>query len=554
MELVDGPLLALRVACRGAHTPEQARLLDTRACERLFSLSWDALDNIWREVTIDGVAAAARSEPHGALTVLHARLRLLDACDMRRARSALEEYASFVAAVDAHILACTPERWVALGREAARISVGAASPSCVRAAQGAAGIASSASQAPDLVASAATASISYGNAPENVQAVSTTFTTGSSSSPSPPNEALGVPRNAVASAVHDVIRESTATSTAQLASSHGGMTPAAGLLLDNGTELATGLIFTLRSACNALAPSKDHLVPLHADYLAVCIQAKRYNLAFELSLEKRNAIDVKATCICASDILCIHYYLAVANIAAKKFAPALQHCRLALAVPSPGISDVAVAAYKKFVVISLLVHGSVPAFVKNSSYPAGRLRIYASEYADLAKPFETGEIDEVRKLVTSNHHVFLRDANIGLVKKLVDAMPRQGVLRLMSSYITLSLDEVMAQLRLPSRHEAEALVLSMIEDGTIRATIDARASVVRFADDVEDSYGGAPDSAALDRHVDFALKCAHLIREFHHSILSDPAYASRKHLERDQQVNGPAGSGMGMEDEDPDFE
>jgi hypothetical protein len=564
MESADEALSAFRAADSSVHSPEQIRLHDARFCDRLFALPLDDVDAVWRQIASEGTATAVRVEPHVVLAVLHARMRGIASGDLCRAHSVLADYATVVTAADTHVPACIPERWVAVGREATRIAVGAPAPrktsdepvSADQTRRSSSPSTTTPAAAPHARANhmsyVAALSVLPISAQEYPTADYTTSTPLSSEPSTSQVHAVRASRQTVATDSDEAARPAgdIPPGNSELRSSHS----ATAILGQSTTDLAISLLFALKWACDALAPTRYHLVPLHADYLALCIQAKFYNLAIAFAREMRGAIRVKSTGIDAADILCVHYYLAVSHIAIREYSTALQHCRLAMAVPSHSISDIAVAVYKKFVIVSLLVHGSIPAIVKISSYSSGRMRLYASEYTDLAKPFETGAVDELRKLVSSYQHIFIRDSNLGLVKKLVEAMPRRTIIRLTSSYVTLSVEDVMTRVRFSSRDETEALLLKMIEDGSIRATIDARASIVRFAEESVDDGDSAPSSAALDNHVDLALKCAQKIRDFHYSILSDPVYAARKHVEWDQHHNGPAGSGMGMEDEDPDFE
>lgn len=321
-------------------------------------------------------------------------------------------------------------------------------------------------------------------------------------------------------------------------------------------HLSKALLLTMRAACDMLAPSPRHVVPLHADYLALCVHAKCYPEAVAFGSQKRFKMDPEAVCIDAADVLCIHYYLSVAHIAIKDYATALQHCRLSLVIPSVNISEIAVSIYKKYILLSLLQNGIQPPAMKNSSYMASGLRCHASEYVELAEAFQALNAEDVGKIIASNQHVFSKDQNLGLLKQLLASLPRRIILRLTSSYKTLSLESISSRTGLHDCAKTEEVLLDMISAGTLRAGMDCRERVIHFMSDMEidsdrDSAGSRQRQSSLDKSLNRALACIERIHEFKNSILCDTAFISRK-LFSEREHAELESSGVGIEDAEND--
>lgn len=374
---------------------------------------------------------------------------------------------------------------------------------------------------------------------------------------------------------------------------------AARVAVCGGDTAARELVLPMRRACGLLAPNKEHALPLHADYIALCVHAKAYEEALWFVPERgeggigvRTVYDPVRTGISAADVLCEFYYLAVVHIVRKNYGEALQACRLALAVPSSTLSDVAVAAYRKFVLVSLLHVGRMLPPPVVSSYTTSRLKSYATEYVDLAKAFSASNFDEFRKLAASHAAQFEEHENSGLIALLLKALPRRKIIALTSSFVTLGLEQIASRVELSSASEAEALVLDMVAKGSIRAKIDAQKQVVRFlSDDQEDRSEEASVAKAMavaraiwgdvasgidadvpaqggegkkgfvrigkptiEKRMEAALACVETIHSFKNVILSDSGFVSRiLSSEREARMHaGDGGIGIGMEEADHD--
>eukprot|EP00178_Gracilaria_changii_P019284 TRINITY_DN55_c0_g1_i1.p2 TRINITY_DN55_c0_g1~~TRINITY_DN55_c0_g1_i1.p2 ORF type:complete len:512 (+),score=161.94 TRINITY_DN55_c0_g1_i1:10499-12034(+) len=295
---------------------------------------------------------------------------------------------------------------------------------------------------------------------------------------------------------------------------------------------ALALIRPLRLAADKLATSPDCIVPIHADFLAVCLHAKCYRLAARWLRERRRMrIDV-LTGVLASDVHLLYHYAAVVFIGVKDYAAALHSCRLALAVPAPtpgAFFQVALSTFKYYMLLHLLVTGKAPQPFKFSSYQLSRLRNLSSEYADLAAAYERMDRAQTQRVFEANRHTFEKHGNLGVVKQLMSTLTDALIERLTNSFVTMKMEHVARRLGLADQQQLQHVIVRMIEQRKIYARIDDRKRVVRLEEEEEER--------AKLAHAMFTRVCGELmqqsvqvlqrVHEFREKLQSDPDYVSK---------------------------
>lgn len=316
------------------------------------------------------------------------------------------------------------------------------------------------------------------------------------------------------------------------------------------------LVLPLRDAADKLAPSADHLVSLHVDFLAVCLEAKCYDMAARWAKQRKLQVDVEGTSVDATDVLLTYYYAGCAFTGMKDFHLALNSFRIALAVPASNMSrlnDYVVAVYKKYILLSILVHGGPPGPLRFCSYNTNRLRSATTEYIELGIAYEKRRPVELRDAFDLHKIAFGRDANLGLVKQVVKSLPRREITRLTRSFVTMRIEDVAVRAGLDCKEDAEKLLVEMIGDGSIRASLDGKDSIVRFVDnvtdDAADDYLGVPASLnCMDDNMQRCLEALKRIQMFRDSLLVDAQYIKKEAHQRRQKGSTRAGSGYSNED------
>jgi COP9 signalosome complex subunit 3 len=155
--------------------------------------------------------------------------------------------------------------------------------------------------------------------------------------------------------------------------------------------------------------------------------------------------------------------------------------KTAISVPAIVPSAIMIDAYKKFVLVSLILSGQVrrdtsdlTARVTNNVVQTGQLPRYTSSglqrhfrhacapYEELATSFQTRSVADVTKCIEQNREAYVKDGNWGLVKQASKALVRKNIQRLTQTYLTLSLQDIADNVKLKSKDEAEKILLRMV--------------------------------------------------------------------------------------------
>lgn len=144
-----------------------------------------------------------------------------------------------------------------------------------------------------------------------------------------------------------------------------------------------------------------------------------------------------------------------------------------------GCSKIMSEAYKKWLLVSLLLDGKVPQLPKVTSSGAAKMyHVVAKPYDTLATIFEFGTAIRLKAEADAGTNVWTNDYNIALVLNVLAAHQQIQIRNLANVYSKISLSDVHAQTmsaesgtRLPSVQAVETLVQSMIANGSLHATL-----------------------------------------------------------------------------------
>ncbi|MGH0128011.1 UNVERIFIED_CONTAM: hypothetical protein FKN15_062418 [Acipenser sinensis] len=158
----------------------------------------------------------------------------------------------------------------------------------------------------------------------------------------------------------------------------------------------------------------------------------------------------------------------------------------AITTPAMAVSHIMLEAYKKYILVSLILHGKVQQLPKYTSQIVGRfIKPLSIAYHELAQVYSTNNPAELRNLVNKHNETFTRDNNMGLVKQCLSSLYKKNIQRLTKTFLTLSLQDMASRVQLSGSQEAEKYVLHMIEDGEIYASINQKDGMVSFHDNPE---------------------------------------------------------------------
>lgn len=172
----------------------------------------------------------------------------------------------------------------------------------------------------------------------------------------------------------------------------------------------------------------------------------------------------------------------------KNYKQAMECLTMCCTAPSESLSLIQVDAYKKYVLISLIRKQTL---VQLPRYTPRILTRYfpkiCAEYKELSTAFDSNANSDVigkaklKKIIEKNVDVYMTDFNYGLVKQVIVACDKHAVKKLTSVYTKLSMKRVQTLCQFESEQEAKKVVLSMIQNGDLSASLDADG-VVTFYD------------------------------------------------------------------------
>jgi len=175
--------------------------------------------------------------------------------------------------------------------------------------------------------------------------------------------------------------------------------------------------------------------------------------------------------------------------ALKEWSQAMEFFSMALTVPSSVLSCVQVESFKKYIITSLMVHGELtPLPASTSPIVQQHVDKLCIPYVDFAKSFKKGDVGATERLVNEHATLFIKEANMGMIKQALRAMIRGSIRRLTNTFVTLSLRDIADKGKLLSIEDGENQVRSMVQAGVLFAKIDQRDGMIRFLEDDEEYH------------------------------------------------------------------
>lgn len=281
------------------------------------------------------------------------------------------------------------------------------------------------------------------------------------------------------------------------------------------------------TAIRKIQSSTEHLTTLHPEFLQLCLLAKCYKAGLSVLEDDIYEINLPR------DFFLYCYYGGMIFIGQKRFRKALELLHNVVTAPMSSINAIAVEAYKKYILVSLIHHGQFsPTLPKYTSSAAQRnLKNFSQPYMELVNAYSTGKVAELETYVQTNREKFESDNNLGLVKQVVSSMYKRNIQRLTQTYLTLSLQDIANTVQLNSSKEAEMHVLQMIQDGEIFATINQKDGMVRFLEDPE-QYKTCEMIEHIDSSIKRIMSLSRKLTAMDELISCDPLYLGKAGRER----------------------
>jgi COP9 signalosome complex subunit 3 len=262
----------------------------------------------------------------------------------------------------------------------------------------------------------------------------------------------------------------------------------------------------------------------------------------------------------------LEYYLygAMIYMGLKQWAKAMSFLAIVLLAPTATLtSTIMVEAYKKWVLVGLLMDGKAPSLPKGGNKNAIRnIRALARPYDCLAEAFVSGSMGRLKGELEEGQSFWLSDCNFGLVIQVYDAFRKFSILRLGNIYAALPLTEV-ARRTSPDPAdlvETASYIATLIASSELRATLaqsqdPAVPSTLRFLL----SPSGPPTET--DLHRDLQVHKTELenvlkhLQDSDHRLEISKDYIEKLRLmkkQKEQQAKEGASGGQAMDDFDED--
>ncbi|KAE8911315.1 hypothetical protein PF005_g8962 [Phytophthora fragariae] len=235
------------------------------------------------------------------------------------------------------------------------------------------------------------------------------------------------------------------------------------------------------------------LTPLHAQFFYLCLHSKCYFAAMEISDQTLVEIHSQSHLVSSVDFLGYAYYGGLLYLGEKRYQEALDFFQLAITAPALSLSAFVIEAYKKLILVTLVLRGEPVVLPKYTPFVVTRhVENHCTPYVDLASAFVVEkDLAAVQEVVTKHEELFAQEGNLGLVKQVVQAFKQRKLLRLTRTYATIELTEIAKTAGMTNSDAvaAEKMLLTLISNGQMDAVIDKQKAMVRFV--LEDEDGGA---------------------------------------------------------------
>ncbi|KAG6611333.1 COP9 signalosome complex subunit 3 [Phytophthora cinnamomi] len=286
------------------------------------------------------------------------------------------------------------------------------------------------------------------------------------------------------------------------------------------------------------------LTPLHAHFFYLCLHSKCYFAAMEILDQTLVEIHSQSHLVNSVDFLGYAYYGGLLYLGEKRYQEALDFFQLAITAPALSLSAFVIEAYKKLILVTLILRGEPVLLPKYTPFVVTRhVENHCTPYVDLANAFVVEkDLAAVQEVVTKHEELFIQEGNFGLVKQVVQALKQRKLLRLTRTYATIELTEVAETAGMADSDAvaAEKMLLELISNGQMHAVIDKQKAMVRFV--LEDEDGGAYQDEVqgeatrkLQEEMEKLVMVASQLRYMDVELVTSAKFQSRLQKDKDRR-------------------
>lgn len=207
----------------------------------------------------------------------------------------------------------------------------------------------------------------------------------------------------------------------------------------------------------------SQLTSIHADLCQLCLLSKCFKPALEFLDIDVTGINQEEGQFDSKYFLLYYYYGGMIYTALKNYDRALYFFEVCVTTPAMAVSYIMLEAYKKYILVSLILHGKVLNLPRYTSQVVNRyMKPLGQQYQELATAYQMNSCEEVQNIITKYQQLFTRDHNMGLVKQVLSYLYKKNIQRLTKTFLTLSLSDVASRVQLSGPADAEKYILNMV--------------------------------------------------------------------------------------------
>nr|CAG4638397.1 EOG090X04TU [Cyclestheria hislopi] len=296
-------------------------------------------------------------------------------------------------------------------------------------------------------------------------------------------------------------------------------------------------IAPLIKAIQKIRLNETQLTSIHSDLLQLCLMAKNLKPAIQFLDVDITDISLENGHFDPKHFLLYYYYGGVIYASLKNYQRSLYFFEVALTTPASAISHIMLESYKKYILVSLILHGKVIPLPKYTSQMVNRLlKPLSSVYHEIATVFATNKSSALEGVLNKHMELLQRENNWGLAKQVQQSLYKKIIQRLTQTFLTLSLNDMALRVQIPNVHEAEKLVLTMIEEGEIYASISQKDGMVLFHDN-PDKYDTTNTVERLQKEVSYCMDLDAQVQKMEEEICVNPQYVKKASGLTDDEEN-----------------
>jgi COP9 signalosome complex subunit 3 len=199
-------------------------------------------------------------------------------------------------------------------------------------------------------------------------------------------------------------------------------------------NLAIRGIPVVQRAVAKLQSKPEQLTAPHADLTKLCLKAQCFGPILPILDIDITKVSKEDEHFDAQSLLLYYYYGGCIYLAVKQYEKALYFFEVTVTCPTAAVSHVMLEAYKKYLLLTLLVHGdkpkdciSLPKFT--SPIVSKFMKPLCHAYTEIVTAYHLNNVEELRTVVNKYRGVYESESNLGLVNQVVKTQARSSIKR-----------------------------------------------------------------------------------------------------------------------------